>query len=99
MQSLFRPAAMAAALLALAPVVAACFAGDDHGEYGDCSGDVIEFAGLVYYVITGNTPDQGWGYLETNGEPGLQRGGCGGVLLGSAWDPCQESDYPDSLFY
>lgn len=97
MPSLFRPAAMAVALLALAPVVAACFAGDDDGSYGDCSGDVIEFAGLVYYVITGDTPDEAWGYLETNGEPGLQRGGCG-IHYGNP-DVCQESDNPDLRWY
>ena len=99
MSSLFRPVAIAVALLTLAPVAAACFATDAHGDHGDCSGDIIEVGPGVYYVITGDTPDQGWGYLEANGETGLQRGGCPPFWLRGSFDPCQQSDNPDLRWY
>lgn len=97
MSPLFRPAAIAVALVTLSPVAAACFMGDDHGDHGDCSGDIISIGGLVYYVITGNTPLDAWGYFETNGQTGLQRGGC--PFWAVAIDPCQESENPDLMWY
>lgn len=70
-------------------------------DTGDCSGEVIDVGdlGLVYYVITGDTPDQGWGYLETNGVAGLQRGGVAAHGFGT--DPCQTEDPagPDFCWY
>lgn len=59
-------------------VIAPPAAGDD----GDCHGDVITIGlgdatpfATTYYVVTGETPDQGYGYFESNGVSGLQRGG------------------------
>lgn len=70
-------------------------------ETGDCSGELIDVGGLglVYYVITGETPDNGWGYVESNGVAGLQRGGV--ALHGTNSDPCQTEDPagPDLNFY
>ncbi|HET6405356.1 MAG TPA: hypothetical protein VFH78_11980 [Candidatus Thermoplasmatota archaeon] len=82
-----------AATFALSPVNA-----DHNGEpgaHGDCSGEIITI-GPVYYVITGDTPDHAWGYLETNGEDGLQRGG---IMVHGNPDVCQESENPDFGWY
>ena len=66
------------------------------GAHGNCSGDIIDIGGVAYYVITGDTPIDAWGYLETNGEAGLQRGG---IMVHGNPDDCQESENPDFGFY
>lgn len=70
-------------------------------DTGDCSfNEIIDVGdlGLVYYVIVGDTPDAAWGYVETNGVAGVQRGG---VALHGGVDPCQTEDPagPDLNFY
>lgn len=82
----------AVTVLLMAPIAAACIHG--YAGTGDCSGTVIDVGGLglVYWVIVGDTPDEAWGYLESNGVPGLQRGGCG-PFWGWGADPCQ-TDHP-----
>ena len=82
-----------AASFALSPAAA---------DTGDCSyNEIIDVGGLglVYYVITGDTPDAGWGYIESNGVAGLQRGGVAAHGFGT--DPCQTEDPagPDFCFY
>ena len=76
--------------------------------YDVCDGDVIQVGlgdatpyGTVYYVIVGDTPDAGWGYLEDNGVAGLQRGGFSGYFPFSAADPCwpDHGAWPDFNFY
>lgn len=79
-----------AASFVLNPVAA------EHGDHGDCSGEIIDIAGVAYYVITGETAIDAWGYLETNGEPGLQRGG---IMVHGNPDVCQESENPDFGWY
>lgn len=83
-----------AATFALSPVNA------DHngqpGAHGDCSHKEIIDLGAAYLIIVGDTVLDSWGYFETNGEPGVQRGGI-------AWhgndDPCQESENPDIIWW
>lgn len=76
--------ALAATLVAVAPVNA------DHA----CGADVIDLAGQGYWVT--DTDGSQWGYLETNGESGLQRGG---VAIHGNPDSCQEYGNPDLAFY
>lgn len=106
MWSLFRPAAFAVALVSLAPIAAACFALDSHGENGDCDGEIVTIGvgdatpmATIYYVVVGDTPDNAYGYIEVNGETGLQRGGCPPFWARWAYDPCQQSDNPDIMWY
>lgn len=85
------------AALIVCGLVAASFALTPVNADGNCSGVMIlEVPNVTYYVQTGSTPDNGWGYIETNGEDGLQRGGV-------AWhgnpDPCQSSENPDTIYW
>lgn len=98
MRPIFLSSGLLTTLLAISPLVAACFASAPSlDDEGDCSGQLIDIVGLAYWVIVGDTPDDAWGYLETNGVPGLQRGGC----YHGIWDTCQTTHPagPDFLFY
>lgn len=62
-------------------------------------GDATPYA-TFYYVITGDTPDEGWGYVETNDLAGLQRGPFNNLPFPSdVGDPCFESDISDFNWY
>lgn len=73
----------------------------------ECAGEIITFGlgdatpyATIYYVIVGPTPDNAYGYLESNGAPGLQRGyfnDAPGIF--NANDPCKESYDPDVMWY
>ena len=88
-------ALLLAAFLAPGPVLAT------HGyPAGDCRGDVINIADTIWWIIVGDTPDRAFGYLEANGEPGLQRGyfnDAPGLL--NMRDICFETDNPDMMWY
>lgn len=76
-------------------VIGASFAPTGNAA-GDCSSvEIIDVGGLAYWVLVGDSIDEAWGYIETNGEDSVQRGG-------TAWhggaDPCQQSN-PDLVFY
>lgn len=74
-------------------------------DTGYCEGQVIQIGlgdatpfATIYYVIVGDTPDQGWSYIESNEVAGLQRGG---VDTWPSIDPCQTDDPhgPDFVLY
>ncbi|HET6405354.1 MAG TPA: hypothetical protein VFH78_11970 [Candidatus Thermoplasmatota archaeon] len=86
------------ALTLVLPVAAACL-GTAATSADACAGDVTDLAGMGYVVVMPNEPGHVYVYLESNGEPGLQRGGCGNPLLRSPPDVCQESANPDILLF
>ena len=55
-----------------------------------------DVAGVAYIEVRDN--GDVWIYHETNGQPGLQRGGQGGYTTLSAAD-CNESSNPDTIVY
>ena len=65
---------------------------------GPCDGTVTDIGGLIYIddrdFVSGNGL---WIYLESNGEPGLQRGGQSILLGANDVEVCQESANPDTL--
>lgn len=78
----------------------------EHQEY--CEGTLVQVGlgdatplATIYWVIVGDTPDAAWGYFESNGVPGLQRGGFSGHGPLGAGDPCWTDDPagPDFNFY
>lgn len=89
---MLRKALLATTVLALAGVPTLALA----AEHDHCDGwEIIETKEL--YFVRGTTAEHDgyfYVYLESNGEPGLQRGGTS--LLGEE-DHCQASENPDTL--
>ena len=93
------------AVVALAPVLAAAQPPCDEPDYQDGWHHTDNYAGLVY--VAWDCFDNGHGecswyypwapylYVETNGVPGLQRGG---AFLGYE-DRCRSSDDPDQYIF
>ena len=85
-------------LLVPAVAIAALAPGGAHGtDFCNGNGTVYDVFGQVYVavdaVLTHGYLFSIWVYCESNGEPGLQRGGV--TLFGDA-DLCQDSSNPDS---
>lgn len=59
---------------------------------GGCNDIMItqDVAGTLYVELRGN--GDYWIYLENGLQPGLQRGGEGGITTLSAFDPCQQAN-------
>lgn len=103
---------LAAVAVASVGVVAPAATADPCTNYGPLNTGKHSIGGLVYvddrdYFWLDAPEGHGgiWIYLESNGEPGLQRGGNVlvdpiGLALGDPGnDPCQESNNPDTNIF
>lgn len=94
---------LAAAAIAATGIAAPAAMADPCTDYGPLNTGTHDIGGLVYvdnrdYFWLGAPEGHGglWIYVESNGQPGMQRGGSS--LSGEA-DSCQESGNPDMLIF
>lgn len=66
-----------------------------HGAALHCNGEITDLGGIGYNDQRGDYPE-GWTYLETNGQAGLQSGG--EQVAGLHSDACNHPN-PDLLVY
>ncbi|MHB8606564.1 MAG: hypothetical protein ACYDCK_15080 [Thermoplasmatota archaeon] len=69
-----------------------------------CGAKVTSIGGAVYIATDRGLTDDEWIYVESNNQPGLQRGGSGPAAsaldpIGGDTDSCQASATPDTLIF
>ena len=75
----------------LAALLVAAVAGFASGEHSasPCASEVTTFGAGEHalYLVQGRGEEGTWIYAESNGHPGLQRGGAAWYEIGTSWDP------------